>query len=80
MKCKFCGAELPDSAKFCLQCGKPLLEETKAEQDEGGGAETPIPALWGQCKDGLSATADAFRRQPLRRFWRPMTRPACCRC
>ena len=67
MKCKFCGAELPDSAKFCLQCGKPLLEETKAEQDEGGGAETPIPALGGQWKDGLSATADAFRRQPLRR-------------
>jgi hypothetical protein len=28
MQCKQCGAELPDTAKFCLQCGTPVEPES----------------------------------------------------
>ncbi len=30
-KCRFCGAELEDSAKFCLECMRPLEEKTHIE-------------------------------------------------
>lgn len=32
MKCKNCGAELPDLAKFCVQCGAKV--ERKPEEQE----------------------------------------------
>ncbi len=28
-KCKFCGAELPEEAKFCLFCEKELIEKSR---------------------------------------------------
>jgi hypothetical protein len=30
--CKHCGAELPDHAKFCLQCGNPIEPEQPPER------------------------------------------------
>jgi uncharacterized Zn finger protein (UPF0148 family) len=37
MFCKFCGAPIPDGAKFCPKCGKSLETATKTEP-------TPQPA------------------------------------
>lgn len=31
MFCKFCGAPIPDGAKFCPKCGKSLETATKTE-------------------------------------------------
>jgi zinc-ribbon domain len=48
--CKHCGTELPDHAKFCLQCGSPVEPEEHAEQPAKG-PERPLnfvqPAVMG---------------------------------
>src|SRR4051812_5093049 len=33
MFCTACGTELPDSAKFCMNCGRPLSTETAPNTD-----------------------------------------------
>ena len=34
MKCKYCGKDLMDGAKFCVYCGKPIEEEQPVQQIE----------------------------------------------
>lgn len=56
MKCRGCGAELKDDAKFCAFCGM-------SQDDEGGnrlGAETDVVSEEGevQASDSLNASAD----------------------
>ena len=41
MKCKHCGFELEDGARFCLTCGQPVEQERTAVPDES--KETAIP-------------------------------------
>lgn len=41
MKCKFCGAENTDDAKFCIQCGKEIpvpVEEAQKRKEANGGS------------------------------------------
>ena len=40
--CPYCGSELNDEARFCIECGKPLPEETPAAAEAP--AEAPIEA------------------------------------
>lgn len=40
MECKYCHAEIPDSARFCPECGKSTAEA--APETEIGAAETPV--------------------------------------
>ena len=64
-KCSQCGAELPDSAKFCGSCGGSLIEmpKTDNEQDRLGEEllkpkpELPSPALNRQSKPWLWVVA-----------------------
>ncbi len=42
MQCKQCGAELPDHAKFCLQCGTAVQDE---EPPRPTVAQAPLPEL-----------------------------------
>jgi hypothetical protein len=39
-QCKQCGTELPDHARFCLQCGTPV---PAPESQEPGSEEPPVP-------------------------------------
>lgn len=41
--CKQCGAELPDHAKFCLQCGSPVDPEPEQEPEHEQEPPTPRP-------------------------------------
>jgi hypothetical protein len=41
IRCKHCGTELPDQAKFCHQCGNPVEPEEQPEQP----AKEPEPPL-----------------------------------
>ena len=34
MFCKYCGAQVPDGAKFCPKCGASLMEEAAPAQPE----------------------------------------------
>ena len=34
MKCKYCGKDLMDGAKFCVYCGKPIEEDIPTEEKE----------------------------------------------
>ena len=34
MKCKYCGKDLMEGAKFCVYCGKPIEEENLIQQQE----------------------------------------------
>lgn len=38
MKCRYCGTELPSSAKFCDHCGKPVTKREKLTIDDGKSA------------------------------------------
>ena len=40
-QCKQCGTELPDHARFCLQCGAPV--PTPEPQESPGPEEPPVP-------------------------------------
>ncbi len=31
MKCKYCGEEIPESAKFCTNCGKKVIDNVSSE-------------------------------------------------
>ena len=42
MHCVHCGAIIPDSAKFCTACGKPVLAAPAAPEQEPVEAETPV--------------------------------------
>jgi len=59
-QCKECGANLPDQAKFCLQCGRPV--ERSVESEEPRQQSTPRqldfiqPALAGGMFLGLFST------------------------
>src|SRR6516162_10095411 len=46
-QCKQCGAELPDQAKFCLQCGTPVEPENPEppEPAHPSGPQAPLPEL-----------------------------------
>jgi zinc-ribbon domain len=44
MQCKQCGAELPDNAKFCLQCGTSV-EPEEPENPTPPPAPVPLPDL-----------------------------------
>ena len=39
MKCEYCGADLPDNAKFCTNCGQPQPRMGEAAQKEMSGAD-----------------------------------------
>jgi zinc-ribbon domain len=41
-QCKECGAILPDNARFCLQCGKPVDHSQEAQ---GPKNQAPLPPL-----------------------------------
>jgi hypothetical protein len=41
MQCRQCGAELPDHAKFCLQCGTPVEDEAP----QPPAPQAPLPDL-----------------------------------
>jgi len=41
ISCKHCGAELPDHARFCLQCGQPVAQEPSPQPMPQG----PAPEL-----------------------------------
>src|SRR5215471_18587311 len=46
MQCKQCGAELPEHAKFCLQCGTRMEEPEQPESPPPEGSEpSPPPPL-----------------------------------
>lgn len=34
MKCKECGLEIDDDAKFCTYCGKPIRSDDRKEDEE----------------------------------------------
>ena len=38
MKCRYCGTELPSSAKFCDHCGKPVMKRKALTIDNGKSA------------------------------------------
>lgn len=40
MECKYCHADIPDSARFCPECGKPTAEA--APETETEAVETPV--------------------------------------
>ncbi len=40
MICKYCGTQLPDTAKFCAACGNSLIEEAVSEIDTAAVADT----------------------------------------
>ncbi|MBQ8195935.1 MAG: zinc ribbon domain-containing protein [Oscillospiraceae bacterium] len=42
MNCRFCGTELPDTAKFCAACGNSLTEEQAAAADADTASASPI--------------------------------------
>ena len=46
MKCRYCGADYPEEAKFCGSCGRPTGEdaERKDASDAAGGASGGAPA------------------------------------
>ncbi len=46
MNCKYCGTQLPDTAKFCAVCGKSLVEDSQLSPDiaENAAAQTAAPA------------------------------------
>ena len=43
--CRHCGAELPDDAKFCLQCGTPVQPPAEAPVEVQQGPPTPLSEL-----------------------------------
>jgi hypothetical protein len=51
ISCKHCGAELPDHARFCLQCGNAVEPEEPAQQPPSPAPPPPLdflqPALTG---------------------------------
>lgn len=64
MKCRICGNELPDSARFCNVCGAPQQEQPAPEEtlvpptlDET--APAPAEEAPAQPVDGAEASADA---------------------
>ena len=64
MKCRICGNELPDSARFCNVCGAPQQEQSAPEEtlvpptlDET--APAPAEEAPAQPVDGAEAPADA---------------------
>ena len=65
MKCRTCGNELPDSARFCNVCGAPQQQEQPAPEaalapttlDET--APAPAEEAPAQPVDGAEAPADA---------------------
>lgn len=75
MKCRTCGNELPDSARFCNVCGAPQQQEQPASEaalapttlDE----TTPAPAeeAPAQPVDGAEAPADAPAADPEQPLW-----------
>ena len=44
MKCKYCGKDLMEGAKFCVYCGKPIEEENLIQQQEVKQEDT-IPTM-----------------------------------
>lgn len=44
MKCKNCGNEIPDDAKFCGFCGTPVEEDNTADKTAAPAEETAAPA------------------------------------
>ena len=44
-QCKQCGVNLPDDAKFCLQCGTPVQPEEPAPPSGPVGPAEPLPPL-----------------------------------
>jgi zinc ribbon protein len=44
-QCKQCGTELPDHARFCLQCGAPITPQEPPEPDEPPAPPRPAPPL-----------------------------------
>lgn len=64
MKCRICGNELPDSARFCNVCGapqqeQPALEETLVPPTLDETAPAPAEEAPVQPVDGAEAPADA---------------------
>lgn len=64
MKCRICGNELPDSARFCNVCGapqqeQPAPEETVAPTTLDETAPAPAEEAPAQPVDGAEAPADA---------------------
>ena len=47
MKCSHCGFEMPDTAKFCGNCGSPLVVPEPQQQPDD---DLPDRALWFQTK------------------------------
>ena len=41
MKCKKCGEELPDRARFCLICGTPVDQASESPADETPESDAP---------------------------------------
>ena len=41
MFCKYCGAELSDTAAFCYKCGKPTTKPSAPAQTPGSGGAAP---------------------------------------
>jgi len=41
-QCKECGANLPDQARFCLQCGTPAVDSEEPQQEK---PKEPLPPL-----------------------------------
>jgi hypothetical protein len=59
-QCKECGAILPDNARFCLQCGKPVDHSLEAQGPKNQAPQPPLdfvqPALAGGMFLGLLST------------------------
>jgi len=45
MQCNQCGADLPEEARFCLQCGAPVQRTDPEESPLGARPEGPAPEL-----------------------------------
>ena len=43
-RCPFCGSELNDDAKFCVECGKPIPEDTPIVAEAPVEAPAEVPA------------------------------------
>ena len=85
-QCKYCGAELPDSAKACSNCGRPCpVEEKPEETPKMTAPEAKVPveseASWNTAAASTWAEAeeDIWHRRPEDEWYREqgtMNRPS----
>ncbi len=61
-KCMYCGAELPDEAKACSNCGRPLpvTEEVPSEDDSAGNSVNDAESLRPVEDMGISGTETPY--------------------